>query len=265
VAEGFLKLIRSDYVKWLMKNYPWAYLLLNLIALRACRSLPNNDGLQIGEAFIGDWDAIGATRGQYRHALKILYKEKIIEIIETNRTRKKATTGTTTEGTKVKILNSIIWDINQEDNNHCNSHSTTTEQPLNDHEQEVLRSKEIKEEEDKEYARTAKRPRTTNDILFFDPEKGEYVGITEKDLTDWRTIYPHIDLSVELTKSITWLKSNPSKSKKSLWRKFLTNWLNRANDTAHNKKAYAAAGAGPDRRTKDINGNPVENQHKGKF
>ena len=264
MAEPFLKLLRSEYTKWLMSKYPWAYLLLNLIALRACRSLPNSDGLQIGEAHIGDWDAIGATRGQYRHALKILEKERAIKILETNRNRKKATTGTTTEGTKVLLLESKVWDINSEDSNHRSNHSTTTERPLNDHEEEV---KEVKErEEKKKYARTDSQPRI-KDALTFNFDSWAFEGISEIDMSSWKLMYPHLDLSVETLKAAQWLKSNPSKNKKKNWRKYLTGWFQRGNDSAENKKAYQSAKAipGADRRTKDIEGNPVENQYEGKF
>jgi hypothetical protein len=265
MSEKFLKLIRSDYVLWLMGKYPWAYLLFNLIALRACRSLPNPDGLKLGESLIGDWDAIGATRGEYRQALKILEREKLIEIIETNRTRKKTTTGTTTEGTKVKLLDSRVWDINSNGNNHCNDHRATTEQPLNNHEEEYKEgiSNDIPI---KNIARTAPQPRS-KDFLTFDFEKWEFSGVMEKDLEGWKLMYPHIDLKVETLKAAQWLKNNPSKSHKKQWRKYLTGWFQRSNDSIENKKAYQSAksSTGPDRRTKDSEGNPVENQYKGKF
>jgi hypothetical protein len=265
MTEGFLKLVRGEPVKWLMANHPWAYLLLNLIALRACRSLPNSDGLEIGEALIGDWEAIGATRGQYRHAIIILQKENHIKIIETNRNRKKATNGTTTRGTKVKFISSTIWDTNPETNNHCNNHRTTTEQPLNNHEEEVkkIRSKEKEEEDNAQSA----APLRSKDSLSFDFQKWEFVGITEQDIADWKAIYPHIDIQVEKTKATQWLKNNPSKNNKKLWRKYLTGWFGRANDSTENKKAYraSAGGALQDRRTKDIHGNPVESPHTGRF
>ena len=259
-SEKFLKLIRSDYGEWLMGKHPWAYLLLNLIALRACRSLPNSDGLKLGEALIGDWDAIGATRGQYRHALLILQKESAIEIIETNRNRKKATTGTTTEGTKVKLLNSMVWDINSKDNNHCNNHRTTTEQPLNNHEEEDKKdiSNDISK---KEEAQTAKRLRS-KDSLLFDFEKWEFTGIAEKDIADWKLMYPSIDIPVETLKASQWLKNNQSRSNKSNWRKYLTGWFGRANESIENKKAYRAAtsGASQDRRTKNMDGTPIKSR-----
>lgn len=247
-----------------MSHHPWAYLLLNLIALRACRALPNPDGLEIGEALIGDWNAIGATRGQYRHALKILQKEKHINISETNRNRQKATTGTTTKGTKVKLLNSVIWDTNPEHNNHCHDHRTTTEQPRR-------RNEEVKngisnDIPNKVRPRTAKRPRSV-DALSFDHESWSFTGITEKDVADWKLMYPHIDIQVETLKAAQWFKNNQSKSRRSSYRKYLTGWFGRENERIENKKAYRS-GAGSiaqDRRTKDIDGNPVDSPHTGRF
>jgi hypothetical protein len=102
----------------------------------------------MGEALIGDYQSAGIqTRGEYRHALDILILNKILIKVETCRNRKKATTGTTTTGTKVRLLDSTICDINLEDNNHRNNHRTTTEQPPNNHEEEAKERKNIKKSE----------------------------------------------------------------------------------------------------------------------
>jgi hypothetical protein len=123
----FIKFIPSERSRWLQRNHPWAFLLLLTIAERA-RRLPNSpDGLQIGEAFVGDFENYGIpTRATYRHALEVLKKHNFIQICETCRTRKKATTVTTTVGTKVKIIDSSVWDVNLNIHNHRNDHLTTT-------------------------------------------------------------------------------------------------------------------------------------------
>ncbi len=259
MCKRFLKLnLDNEEGEFLAINHPNAFLLLYFIARRARRRIGKPDGLSIGQAHIGDWQNMGLTRGQYRAALRVLILKNLLEVVETCRTRKKTTTGTTTIGTLVRLKDSRIWDINQEVNNHPNDHRTTTERPPNDHEQEEDISNDISKKED---AQPAKRLRS-KDSLSFDFEKGEYLGITEKDLVDWKVIYPHIDLKVEIAKSVSWLKSNPSKSNKSLWRKFITGWLQRANDSIENKKAYKAASATQaDRRTKDANGAPVDAPH----
>ena len=140
--ERFIKFITSEESEYLQENYPNAFLLLCLIARRARRLGGHPDGLEIGEAHIGDFNKAGIeTRGQYRQALDILIKRAHIKKVETCRTRQKTTTGTTTKGTKVKLLRSDVWDINSEDNNHRNDQRATTEQPPSNHEQERTRKK----------------------------------------------------------------------------------------------------------------------------
>lgn len=137
MSQRFIKFIDSEEAHFLLVKHPKAFLLLHLIAKRARRIPGLPDGLEIGEALIGDFKECGLkTRAEYRHALEVLKKRAHIKISETCRTRQKATTGTTTEGTRVKLLTSSIWDINSEENNHRNNHLTTTEQPPNNHEQE---------------------------------------------------------------------------------------------------------------------------------
>lgn len=168
----FLKLNRCEATFWLMANHPNAYLLLNLVALRAQRTPNSPSGLIIGEALIGDYESIGATRGQYRAALKVLIRMKYLTISETCRTRKKATTATTTVGTKVRLLNSDIWDINPETNNHRNDHRATTERPPNDHEQEREEDKNGKEYSINPVANapSEKKPSSSRKRKKIDPE-----------------------------------------------------------------------------------------------
>jgi hypothetical protein len=150
MCKKFLKLNIENEINhegdWLAFNHPNAFILLYYIARRARRIAGHPDGLNIGECHLGDWKAIGLSRQNYRTALKILCAMKIIEITETNRTRKKSTTGITTEGTKVKLLNSTIWDINPEVTNHQTNHCLTTDQPLPNH--ELRRDKKDKNEKE---------------------------------------------------------------------------------------------------------------------
>lgn len=165
----FIKFIPSEESDYLQENHPNAFLLLCLIAKRARRISGQPDGLEIGEAHIGDYEKAGLnTRGQYRHALEILIGRAHIKKVETCRTRKKATTGATTEGTKVKLLRSDVWDINSDCSNHHDNHRTTTEQPPNNHEQERTR----KNKKEKRTITTPPNPQTHEiavaDVVFFD-------------------------------------------------------------------------------------------------
>ena len=52
-------------------------------------------------------------------------------------------------------------------------------------------------------------------------------GITDKDRNEWNAAYPACNIDKQLASMNQWLLSNPAKSRKKLWRKFLTNWLSR--------------------------------------
>lgn len=269
MAKRFLKLnIDSDKADFLALNHPNAFILLYFIARRARRVPGQSDGLGIGECHLGDWKSFGLSRQNYRTALKVLVSQLTIKILETNRTRKKSTNGLTTKSTKVILLNSDIWDINPEEDNHRTNHCLTTAQPLPNHKQEREEYKE-REENNKNIARSDAQPRS-KDNLSFDFVSWQFTGITEEEILQWKFMYSHVELSLEIMKAAQWLKSNPSRSKKKNWRKYLTGWLQRSNETAENKKAFQAAKTFPgftpaDRRTKDIQGNPVENQYEGRF
>lgn len=262
---GFIKQIRSEEVLFLARKHPKAFVLLTFIAHRARRENGHIDGLTIGQCHVGDWENMGLTRKEYRTAKDVLCTLKIIKIVETCRNRKKGATGRATIGTLVELCDSRIYDINSEEEGHRKGQRGATEGPPKGHEQEGIRStsNEVQQQED---AQTAARPRTT-DPLNFDFTIFQFVGITENDRQQWKTIYSHIVLDVELARATEWVKANPSRSNKKLWRKFLTTWFGKANEKAENKKAYSYASNGnsTDRRTKDINGVPVENIHAGRF
>lgn len=142
--EKFIKLIRSQEVEFLLEYYPNVFLLLTQIAYRARRIAGNCDGLDIGEAFIGDYKKAGIeSRKKYRTALIVCVQRKYIKIIENCRNRKKGACGRATIGTKVSLLNSNIWDINIEIEGHPKGHRGATEGPPKGHEQECKEGKDM--------------------------------------------------------------------------------------------------------------------------
>lgn len=174
MSIGFIQRKRSETASWLRSKYPWAYLLLDLIAERARRTHECSGNLKIGEAYIGDYEAIGATRQQYRTALKILRKHFFIEIILTQKMKKsttKSTTIITTNGTIVKLLDNDVWDINPQKEKQSTTTTSTTiatiEQPPSNHKQE--RKKEIIEKETTTSAAIAAHDAAPS----FDPEKAK--------------------------------------------------------------------------------------------
>ena len=60
--------------------------------------------------------------------------------------------------------------------------------------------------------------------------EGGWEGITS-DVTDRIVVaHPNVVLSAELARMDLWLRANPSKSGKSNWLRFVTNWLGRSNN-----------------------------------
>ena len=82
-------------------------------------------------------------------------------------------------------------------------------------------------EPDKSAALPKRQPQ--KDSICWDSSEG-WSGITDADRDAWLIAYPAATLTTELAKAGEWLKSNPTKSKKSNWRKFLTGWLTRCQD-----------------------------------
>lgn len=277
----FIKFIPSAEALYLAKKHHNAFILLMFIAERARRENGHPDGLLIGECHIGDYKKYGLTEKEYRTAKKILVERKHIEIIETCRTRKseknsKSTlnlqnseksateraTKTTTVGTLVKLISSTVYDINPEPSNQQKGdrkgdRGATEGRPKGD-EQECKEDISI-DISNKEDAQSAARLRSRKDLLSFNFETWSFEGISPEDLKAWSAMYPQISIELELTKAVQWLKANPTRSDKKLWRKFLTGWFGRANDSAENKKAFRSSGQGnaPDRRTRNKDGTPI--------
>lgn len=83
--------------------------------------------------------------------------------------------------------------------------------------------------------------RRPKDPLVFDWDSGEYKAITPKDMQDWAIAYPGINLTAEIAASVQWTKANTSRTaSRTLWRKFLTSWLQKASERAQNRKVNAA-------------------------
>lgn len=146
MSERFLKFIPSNEAFWLMEHKPKAFRLLVHIANTARRTHGHPDGLTIGQCHLQHWTFYKLTEQEYRTAKKILVDRKHIKIIETNRTRQKSTTGTTTASTLVELCSLTIWDINSEDiNDRINDRATTDQRPSNDKQEGIRKKKKEKE------------------------------------------------------------------------------------------------------------------------
>jgi hypothetical protein len=118
----------------LIKQRPSAFVLLAIIADRARKiQLTIDDGIEVGEAFIGDYQIYGATEQTYKTDKKKLINLKIITIRTTNK------------GTIAKIVNPSIFDISR---TPSTSKRTDDQQPTNEQsttKQEVRSQKQERE------------------------------------------------------------------------------------------------------------------------
>ncbi|AUR92836.1 hypothetical protein NVP1177O_71 [Vibrio phage 1.177.O._10N.286.45.E10] len=98
---GFIKYMRSEESEFLLK-YPNANHLFMVMAFRARRTDHPMNGLKAGQCFLGDYSSIGLTERQYRTAKKQLTDWKLATFKGTN----KGTVGT--------IVNTKVYDINED-------------------------------------------------------------------------------------------------------------------------------------------------------
>jgi len=114
---GFVKLMRTAETTELLEGSPDCFLLLTIIAFRARRSNGfNRDGLQPGQALIGDYKSYGLTEQRYRTSKVKLEKWRF------------ATFKATTKGTIATLLDSRIYDINIESDNGQDNGQLTDKQ-----------------------------------------------------------------------------------------------------------------------------------------
>jgi len=79
------------------------------------------------------------------------------------------------------------------------------------------------------------------DTIAWSPDSG-FVGITAPDRASWEKAYPACNIDRQLAAADQWLRANPTKAVKTLWRKFVTGWFARAQerggDTRTNGQHY---------------------------
>jgi hypothetical protein len=148
--HGFIMFNRTPETDELLHD-PLAFALLAQIAMRArWRTAFSSNGLEVGEALIGDHKSLGMTRAQYRTRVDRLEKWQLI------------TTRTTNKGTIAKLISSFVFDINQttkdHPENHQKDHQKTNAKPSENHQKtngEPLTNKETRKEGEKEIKKNA--------------------------------------------------------------------------------------------------------------
>lgn len=89
------------------------------------------------------------------------------------------------------------------------------------------------------------RSRPPASQIAWNPED-TWSGISQQDLDDWQAAYPACNIRRQLAAMTQWLKANPAKAKKSAWRRFIANWLSRAQDRGGDTRSNRPAQNGLD-------------------
>jgi hypothetical protein len=136
IPGGFIKLMRSDATRELLRDGP-AFQLLTQIALRAKRTNDFNvHGLQIGQALIGDYASCGLTRRKYRTAMAHLERYGLARFQATHK------------GTIATLLDIRIYDINEEQASQRSDQRPANKRPTEGH-QAATNKNEKKEKKEK--------------------------------------------------------------------------------------------------------------------
>jgi hypothetical protein len=229
---SFYKGIRSEEADWLQENDIWAFVLLTYIARKAIWSENHPSGLRPGEVELGDFKACGIpTRQTYREALKRLSHRGKVEIITSNRKSQNATTSTTTSKTIVRLIDSDIYDLNLNFNNHLNNHLTTTSQPP-----PRFTHIYIKEGKERKEGSSTKNP-PSSDLLptpiYFSLKTKSFEGISSEQLDQWQRDYLEISVRKTIDSIEEWYRNNPQAvGKIKNWEKAVIKWLSEDNEKA---------------------------------
>jgi hypothetical protein len=63
-------------------------------------------------------------------------------------------------------------------------------------------------------------------------------GVSNELLDEFKEAYPACDIKLQFAQMSQWLKANPSKARKSNWRRFATNWLKDEQDRGGNIRSH---------------------------
>ncbi len=95
---------------------------------------------------------------------------------------------------------------------------------------EDTKEREIKKEKGSTLSSDRTSPKPKPDLMYFSFTDSLWYGITDEQVTLWAEAYPACDIEMELRQMGEWCKANGSKGKKVNWRRFVVNWLKRAQD-----------------------------------
>jgi hypothetical protein len=123
-----------------------------------------------------------------------------------------------TRGMVVRVLNFMEYQDPKNYEGHNEGHNES-----------LRRAREGTHDTQEEKKNKKKEKKERPPAIDFEFETGSWRNVTTRDRDLWAKAYPAVDLDSQLARAAAWLSSNPDK-KKSDYKRFLNNWLNRAQD-----------------------------------
>ena len=119
------------------------------------------------------------------------------------------------------LVTKVMLELQANDFIECNESVTKAYQESSEN---VTTETETETETENTSAEKPKKP-------IFNFDTGEFENLDEVIIQKWQEAYPAVDVYQEIKQATAWLMSNP-KNRKSDYRRFLNNWLSRAQDRA---------------------------------
>ena len=157
-----------------------------------------------------------------------------VQQIRTSLNKLKSTNELTIKSSKQgTVIQVVSYDKYQEVTNESTTHQPDSNQIVTTNKKNKNKKNEKKKLADAE----------THDISW--SSAGGWQNISADDIKQWEVAYPNANVAQQIEAMNQWLISNPSKAKKKLWRKFVTNWLARQQTTASRpqQKSFAEINA----------------------
>jgi predicted transcriptional regulator len=158
-----------------------------------------------------------------------------VQQIRTSLNKLKSTNELTIKSSKQgTVIQVVSYDKYQEVTNESTTHQPDSNQIVTTNK----KNKNIKNEKKNTLADAE-----THEISW--SSAGGWQNISADDIKQWGVAYPNAHVAQQIEAMNQWLISNPSKAKKKLWRKFITNWLARQQTTASRpqQKSFAEINA----------------------
>ena len=158
-----------------------------------------------------------------------------VQQIRTSLNKLKSTNELTIKSSKQgTVIQVVSYDKYQEVTNESTTHQPDSNQIVTTNK----KNKNIKNEKKNTLADAE-----THEISW--SSAGGWQNISADDIKQWGVAYPNAHVTQQIEAMNQWLISNPSKAKKKLWRKFITNWLARQQATASRpqQKSFAEINA----------------------